>query len=460
MQALKETAIPRWTAPRGRAEAWFFALLALVLAIVPTARAQDDAGPGEPQASPAPAPAEEAAAPPDPPAPRPTAAEPQAPEDAPPPPEVATEKKPKPSMVEKRAIATTEVGTFGLKGRVFANLELRRRNDQLVVDRDGVARSTDVDSLDLVLDSARFSLLYQIPDRWLSMEIEIEVSDPDQVELRDAYLLAAHDALSFKVGNFKIPTSAIELESAWKLPSSRRGFINDLLLDALDVANRRPGMQLAYRGRGGLKPTVILGAFQGTELVEHVGDDRDTELLDEAGLDAQSWAARAQIELGKLDIGVFYEHRVGSARPFETQHYPVAGADFVFAQELGSYGLRAWLDVHYGESWYAHAEKRASEGAPWFLALRMILAARYGGTSDGTFYLEPFGSLGLLDPDLDVTSDWAHEVAVGINVGFWDRARISLEGFVNRTARNFPTSYFGGPFAERLGLTLRFEAAF
>ncbi len=265
-------------------------------------------------------------------------------------------KKPKLSMVEKRAIATTPVGIFGVKGRVFANLELRHRADQLIVGTDGSIRSEDVDSLDIVLDSARFSLLYQNPDKWLIAEIELEVSDPDQVELRDAYLLTEGGPISFKAGYFKMPTAVIELESAWTLPSSRRGFINGLLVDYLDVAGRRPGLQLAYRGPGKLDPTLILGTFQGSEVVEHVGDDRDFELLDEANLDSQSWIARAQIELAKrVDIGVFFEQRVGSPSAFQTQHYPVMGADAVFDDEFGDYGLRAWVDAHYGESWYEHS---------------------------------------------------------------------------------------------------------
>jgi hypothetical protein len=326
---------------------------------------------------------------------------------------------------------------------------------------DGSVDSVDVDSLDIKLDSARFSLLYQNPAKWLIAEIEVEVSDPDQVELRDAYLLAEGGPLSFKAGNFKMPTSVIEVESAWTLPSSRRGFINDLLLNYLDVASRRPGLQAVYRGPGALDPTLILGMFQGSVLVEHVGDDRDTELIEEANLDAQNWVARAQIELAKkVDIGVFFEQRVGSPLPLQTQHYPVVGADVVFDDEFGDFGLRAWADVHFGESWYEHSGKPVDEGAPWFLAVRAILAFRYGGTSDGMFYVEPFGSFGMLDPDMDVDADAAREFTAGVNVGFWDQVRVTLEGFTNDTSRNFPESFFGGPYAPLMGLTLQLGAAF
>lgn len=359
-------------------------------------------------------------------------------------------KKPKLTRTEKHAIATTPAGIFGVKGRVFAGLALRHRADRRIVDDNGMPQTTDIDSLDIVLDSARLSLLYQSLDRWLSAEVEVEVSDPDQVELRDAYMEAEQGFFSAKAGNFKLPGSAIELESAWTLPSPRRGFVNELLEGYLDVAGRRPGVQVKLRADGGIEPTLVLGVFQGSVVVDHVGDDRDTELLQEASLDAQSWAARGQIELGKLDLGVFFEHRVGSPAPLRTEHYPVVGADAVFDEELGDVGLRLWLDGQVGESFYRHVDA-IEDGDPWFLAARAIAAVRYGGTKDEMPYSEVFVAGGMLDPDLDVTADWARELSGGFNFGYWDRARLTLEGFISDTSRNFPDGYFGGPQGETVG---------
>jgi len=370
-------------------------------------------------------------------------------------------KKDERSAAEKRAIATTPAGTFGFKGRVLTELRLRRAEQVIVeiVDGMGMPRLSEVDSFDITLDSARFSLLYQAPARWLQAEIETEIADPDQVELKDVYLLATGHGLSAKAGNFKPPSSAIDLESAWTLPIASRGFINDLLEGWLAVGGRTPGVQLAYEHPDGIEPKLILGAFQGSVLIEQVGDDRDLELIERASLDAQSWVARAQVELGKVDVGLFFEHRVGSPAPLVTKHYPVAGADITFDEEFGQLGLRAWLDVHYGESWYVHQSMPAA-GDPWFLAARAILAARYGGASDDMLYGEVFVSLGMLDPDLDVSSDWAKDFGAGFNFGLWDRARLTLEAYVNDTARNFPEPYFGGPRGQILGLTLQAGVAF
>jgi hypothetical protein len=66
----------------------------------------------------------------------------------------------------------------------------------------------------------------------------------------------------------------------------------------------------------------------------------------------------------------------------------------------------------------------------------------------------------MLDPDLEVTADWARELSAGVNIGYWDRARLTLEGFVSDTARNFPDGYFGGSQGETLGLNLLAGAVF
>jgi hypothetical protein len=369
------------------------------------------------------------------------------------------QKKKDQSAAEKRAIAVTEAGVFGVKGRVLTELRLRRA-DRTTVDAQGIPQREDVDSLDIALDSARFSLLYQAPAPWLQAELEIEIADPDQTELKDAYILADGGWLSAKAGNFKPPTSAIDLESAWTLPMASRGFINDLLEEWLAVGGRRPGVQVALEHRDGIEPKLILGAFQGSVLTDQVGDDRDTELIDEASLDAQTWAARAQVELGKVDVGVFFVHRVGSPAPLQTRHFPLAGADVTIDEEFGDFGARAWLDAHVGESWYAHSGRPAGDGDPWLFSLRAILAARYGGTSDDMPYSEVHVSLGMLDPDLDISSDWARDLAAGFNVGLWDRARLTLEGYLNDTSRNFPESYFLGARGKTLGLTLQAGLAF
>ena len=87
-------------------------------------------------------------------------------------------------------------------------------------------------------------------------------------------------------------------------------------------------------------------------------------------------------------------------------------------------------------------------------------AYRFGGTEAETFYLEPFGLIGLLDPDIDVIDDLALEALVGINVGAWGRARLTLQGEMNRVRRNFPAGYFLGRSPDHLAVLLQAGVAF
>jgi hypothetical protein len=49
----------------------------------------------------------------------------------------------------------------------------------------------------------------------------------------------------------------------------------------------------------------------------------------------------------------------------------------------------------------------------------------------------------------------AWEAAVGVNAGLWRRARLTLQGEINRGQRNFPVSYLGGAEPDRMGLLLQ-----
>jgi len=81
-------------------------------------------------------------------------------------------------------------------------------------------------------------------------------------------------------------------------------------------------------------------------------------------------------------------------------------------------------------------------------------------TTDDAFYVEPYALGAALDPDADVTTDLLWEGVLGVNVGYWRRARLSLQGEINKGQRNFPTSVFAGPPPDRLGVILQAGVAF
>jgi hypothetical protein len=354
-------------------------------------------------------------------------------------------------------------GQIGFKGRVFALAELAsRRRDRILPGPGGTARTERerFESLDLSIRSARFGIEYEAPLPWISATIEIDAAD--NVELKDGFVQARGKNFFARAGQFKIPGSAIELESPWRLPLARRGFVNSLISDWLDVAGRRPGFVAGVRAKEPFKPRLTLGIFQGETQTGFNANDRDTDLIEEVSLEAQSYVARAQIEVEKVEIGVWYQHRLGSSGANTTDHYFTTGADVVIDRLFPGGGLRAWLDAMAGASWYVHPE-RVDEGDATFVVARALVGYRFGGTLPDAPYVEPFGYIALLEPDLRTSRDFAWEGALGVNVGYWERARITVQAEINQDQRNFPndsSGYLAGYDPDRLGLLLQAGVSF
>jgi hypothetical protein len=348
-------------------------------------------------------------------------------------------------------------GTLQLKGRVFARAELAHRSET-VVNTGGGLSTRDVNSLDLSLASARFGIEYQSPLRWLSAELELDIAGNNPT-LKDAYIQAGK-RFFVKAGHFKVLTAALELESPWTLPLVRRGLVNELLTDWLDVAGRRPGVAVGFRCKCALKPRLTLGAFQGTTLEEVVPGDRDVELLDQAGLDAQSYSARGELKVAGVQLGAWYEHRIGSKLAGEFEHFPTFGIDATLDETFERGGVRVWLDGGGGKSLYVNADKPDATEDPLFLVGRALVGYRFGGVALGDPYLEPFGFFAVLDPDTEVVSDFATEAALGVNAGYWDRARLTLQAEMTNGQRNFPEGFLANVDPDRLSVLLQAGARF
>jgi hypothetical protein len=377
-----------------------------------------------------------------------------------PPPDAPSEKKKKKKskadLASESPVFSSAGGAIQLKGRVFALAELTHRSATVVGTSGGLV-TRDVNSLDLSLASARFGIEYYSPLPWLSAELELEIAGPNP-EVKDAYILAGKRFFA-KAGQFKIPAPALELESPWTLPLVRRGLVHDLLTDWLDVAGRRPGLALGYRGKGGLKPRLTIGAFQGTTMEDVVPGDRDVELIEAASMEAQTVAARAEVEVSVVDIGAWYEHRVGSKIIGEFSHFPTFGLDATINHKLASGGLRVWIDGSGGKSLYVNEDK-PEQADPLFMAGRALVGYRFGGVVLGDPYLEPFGFFALLDPDTEVVEDFVTEAALGVNAGYWDRARVTLQAEMTNGQRNLPTGFLDNMEPDRMSLLLQAGARF
>jgi hypothetical protein len=367
-------------------------------------------------------------------------------------------------------------GEIEIHGRLFARAAISTRE----VPRTGVSGPrVRVNALDLSVPSARIGFDYQSPLKWLSAQMEAELTD--RTPIKDGFVRARKRFVTVKAGNFKVPISALALESAVSLPLVDRGLIHDLLLDVFQVGDRRMGVSVELHDRDaktGLRPTLTVGAFQGSTLDQGIFRDVQDETLR-----GQSYAARVELKPGDFTFGFSFEHRVGPEvvllvpeggtpelrRPSACEeacssHYYTFGADAALDVEFATTGLRFWLDGLAGRSWIESARKRldperALDGAfPIFGSVRALLAYRFGGISRRDFYVEPYGMAGVLDPDLAYGRDHVTEWVLGVNVGRWKLARVGLEGQVQRGAARLPAGVGGDP--DRMGLMLQGAVAF
>jgi hypothetical protein len=350
-----------------------------------------------------------------------------------------------------------KLGTVEVHARVFARAEFGRHY-VVTTDQTGALHQDGVDALDLSIPTARGEIFYRAPFRWFSADLEVEFAD--EPELKDAWLRAKNRHFMAKAGQFKTPFSAIELESRFSLPTASRGLVHDILVDELEVAGRRPGLALAAETKGSIDLSLTLGAFQGSVLVSREDDDRDVELLDEQSMRAQSLFARTEVGFDDVTFGLGYEHRVGTPDVLYIAHYPTFGADMVLDTRVLGRGLRVWLEGIVGGSWFEHARKPSDDRDAVFTSGRLIIAPRLGGLTAGAAYFEPYGMLGLFDPDTEVAEDLAFEESLGMNAGFWRVARLGLELQINEVGRNFPASYGLGRNPDRFGVLLQAGAEF
>jgi hypothetical protein len=281
----------------------------------------------------------------------------------------------------------------------------------------------------LALSSVRAEVAYRWED-WLKILVELEAEG--RPELKDAYVRVRWGGFGVKAGHFKPPSSAIFLESRWSIPMTRRGVLDEALFDTVQLAGRRPGLQLEWKGEGNLKPSAQLGVFQGS--------DHERDLLPPGPLASLNVAARGTLELGKVELGAFAELRASEPLPSaELSSLFAGGLDAVYDCKFTGQALRLWADAILGQS--AIDDDLSDGRSALFLAARGIAAWRWGGLEESERYLEPYVSLGLFDPNARIQADLVFESAVGLNLGYWRHARLTLEVAHARGSRNTPALF-------------------
>lgn len=334
-----------------------------------------------------------------------------------------------------------------VKGRVFSRAAFSRT--ELTV---GPTSSTNR-GIDFSVPSARAGIKYKVADR-VTLNIEADVAD--RPLLRDGFVQAKSKRLTGRLGQFKLPVSSINLESPWNLPVARRGVINNLLGDHMQVIGRRPGILGAVQGGGSLDPELALGVFQGAL-------DANTDLIEfeERALDSHVAAARLSITPGGQEVALVGVRTTTDVAQ-ELRHFWSGGADTTLDF---AFGLRAWAEFLIGTSYVVVPLDDGSgfrRPTARYWSGRAIAAWRWGGAANGDGYVEPFAYLGLLDPDHATSDDLVSEVFAGVNVGYWRRTRLTLQLEKSSAGDGVPSGVFAGNqvISDRIAVLLQAGAAF
>jgi hypothetical protein len=291
----------------------------------------------------------------------------------------------------------------------------------------------------LSIPSARVDVKVRVRDR---VQLVLEVDFADKSPLKDAFVQAKSRHWLLRVGRFKMPLSAFTLESPWTLPRAHRGALEDLLADHLLLFGRRLGLMARLAGGGWWDPALTVGLFQSVLWGGEVAGD---PVAMSSPRDLTS-VVRLSVNPGDSEVGLVGQRRVtviGESRSFGT-----VGLDATSAVARGAYALRLWGEGFVGKSWYrqdapfSDPALIAATAPVTFLEVRAMAAFRLGGQERGDGYAEVFFYGGVLDPDASVTQDQFFELSGGLNVGHWQKTRVTLEIEHGRTSRNFPVSYF------------------
>ncbi len=344
-----------------------------------------------------------------------------------------------------------------LRGRVLARAAWEHQtliDPPLLMDMLPTERSRR--DLFFSVPSARASLRARAFD-YVTLVLEADFSPRPVV--KDAFIRARQKRWAVQAGHFKMPLSSVTLESPWNLPIARRGLLQDMLEDALLLVGRRPGVTGTLQGGGSWDPALTLGVFQGVQFslpirafdaakpYEHtfVGRFSVTPAGQELAAVGQIRSVRHTVELPE--------------RMVRSERYWAAGMDATLDFDLDTTALRVWIEALVGSSWI---QQTINLDKQTFVTGRAVAGYRFGGAGKGQGYLEPFASIGFLDPDTDVVSDLFWEAMAGLNLGHFRSTRLTLQVEYARSGRNArqPLLWLQAPIKSHVAGILQLGAAF
>jgi hypothetical protein len=286
--------------------------------------------------------------------------------------------------------------------------------------------------------SARVTVAWQ--RAWARAALELE-GKSGKAELKDAWLrLDLPSTLALRAGQFKLPVSALELESPFDQAAGERGMLSDLLRGSLRAAGRRPGLQLEWRGGGA---RARLGAFQSVGVLDEPapGLAEDGLGLDMAARGAWHGDVAGGVELTVGGSGIWRLMTPDLAGATPERHW-LLGVDATLERRWCFGALRVWAEGFIGTSSFDTTP--ATPEAPLLVAGRLQLAWRWGGTKRDTWYVEPYLQVGALDVNLDNADDLVFETELGVNAGLWRRWRAGVELSLWRESALTPIGFAAG----------------
>lgn len=255
--------------------------------------------------------------------------------------------------------------------------------------------------------------------RRLKVMVEAELGD-EKPQLKDGYVrVRPARELTVKAGRFKVPMSAISLESAWRLPAVERGILNDLEPSSaieLPFGGRGDGMTVAYAPRRTAgDPEVTVGAFA-PDMPENPIDVSEHVAIDPyARFEA---APVADLTVG-ASTALITHQRVNNDRE-SIGHAPLAGLDLTFRRGL----VEAWLEGFFGGSTVYAVDGRV-RGQMW--AARTLVGLRARRVAPWLRRVGPYVKASIFDPNTDAADDRAYQLGAGINAQFTKYLRLQLE---------------------------------
>jgi hypothetical protein len=320
-----------------------------------------------------------------------------------------------------------------IHGRVFAaaayedgRVETRdlATNNLVLLDRTVLTRS---------VPSARASLRALIVK---NVALVLEADFAGRPKLKDGFVQVRTKRWLIRAGQLKMPISAFNLESPWRLPLARRGLLHDLLSDQMGLSGRRLGGMAQVKGGGYWDPAITAGLFQPVRWGADAGDPLETTRPGDAVL-----VGRFSVTPGGVELAAVGQRRV-TLTSGGIRAYWAAGLDVTGDLDFERSGLRYWAEALYGSS-YLDYDPTTNQTVRFWQA-RALVGYRWGGLRKGRLYLEPFVTAGSLDPDVSNVADNFLELMGGVNLGHWRQTRITLQLEWDHARRNFPRQFFEG----------------